>query len=143
MRTLLWTLLAITTLFALLTSVIANGNEPDFSSMTMREIATAHGWSQPHAVALSATLPSITITGFDSMTMREIASTHGWNQPEPVALTSLPQFADATIEHLTDIVSFVANRYYDGDVIAACDGIYEIFASDAQMNRVISLLIGS
>ena len=80
---------------------------------------------------------------FDTMTMNEIAIYHGVDWPEPVALTDLPQFSDATIGYLTELVSFVANRYFDGDVIAACEGIDYVFESRAQMNRVISVLTGS
>jgi hypothetical protein len=146
MTTTFRTLLAITALFALLTTAIANGNQEldlDFSTMTMREFATARGWSEPHAVALISSQPSIPGADFDSMTLREIASARGYNQPDPVALTDLPQFAEVTIEHLADLVSFVANRHYAGNVLAACKGLYEIFESDAQMNRVLAVLTGS
>ena len=50
---------------------------------------------------------------------------------------------DSSIEELAGFVLQIANGYYDGDVVAACDGVYDIFESDAQMNRVITTLTGS
>jgi hypothetical protein len=139
MRTILRSLLAITTVVALFGITVAQVDygDTDPTTLTMLEIAALHGWNQPEVVALTAQ------PDFDTLTMLEVAALHGWNQPQPVAFTDLPQFADATIEHLVDLVTFVANRYYDGDVIAACDGIYSAFESDAQMNYVIFVLTGS
>ena len=107
----------------------------------MLEIAAARGWNQPQPFILSPT--TIAQDSYDGLTMLEVAALHGWTQPEVAVLTDLPQFSEANIEHLIDTVVFVADRHYEGDLIAACNGIEDIFESEAQFNHVLAILTGS
>ena len=137
MKNTLEILLAITTVFALLTTAFA---EDDYDGRTQLEIAAAHGWNLPQPFILS---PESTVADFDGRTMLEIAIAHGAAFPQPAVLTDMPQFGDATIKRLARFMRFLANRHYDGDVEAACIDLAFSFESPAQMNQVVGFLTGT
>ena len=80
---------------------------------------------------------------YHAPTLKDYAIASGVDWPEPVILTDLPQFSDATIGNLAELVTLVADRYYHGDVVTACERLAYSFESRAQMNRVIAVLTGS
>ncbi len=163
-------LLAVTTVFALFTAAIAHDGH---DGMTMLEIAAGHGYNPSHPVTLvraqtaevdyaTATMQEIAASqginlydlvtliraqtaeiDYATATMQEIAASQGINLYETVTLTDLPQFSDATIGNLTKLARLVANTYFEGDVVAACNRLAYVFESIAQHNRVISVLLGS
>lgn len=63
--------------------------------------------------------------------------------PASIAQGKFSPDTDPTIGNLTEIVTVVANRHFNGDVVTACHALYFLFESDAQFHYVMSVLTGS
>jgi hypothetical protein len=98
--------------------------------------------------AVTGTTPmSITaFAGFDQdpfeTLLDNIAGTYYDGDGEAAHLALAGSQPLGPIEALASLVWNVADIYYDQDVEAACAALYDMFESDAQMNRVIFVLAG-